>query len=82
MDITPSVPKPFGDIGAIDGSFAPLEDIPYADDDDPSSGWISGKWNKDGPVLYKINPSTGERDLTPDEENAKWASKWLKKIQT
>ena len=39
----PSVPKPFGDIGAIDGSFAPLEDIPYADDDDPSSGWISGK---------------------------------------
>jgi iduronate 2-sulfatase len=74
----PSVPKPFGDIGAIDGSFAPLEDIPYADDDDPSSGWISGKWNKDGPVPFKINLTTGERDLTPDEENAKWAANWLK----
>jgi iduronate 2-sulfatase len=74
----PSVPKPFGDIGAIDGSFAPLEDIPYADDDDPSSGWISGKWNRDGPVPFKINLTTGERDLTPDEENAKWAANWLK----
>ena len=74
----PSVPKPFSNIGAIDGSYAALENIPYANDGDPSSGWVSGKFNKDGQVPFKIDPSTGERDLIPDEENAKWASDWLK----
>jgi iduronate 2-sulfatase len=29
-------------------------------------------------VPFKINLTTGERDLTPDEENAKWAANWLK----
>jgi iduronate 2-sulfatase len=74
----PSVPKPFSNIGAIDGSFAALENIPYENDGDPSSGWVSGKFNKNGQVPFKIDLSTGERDLTPDEENAKWASNWLK----
>ncbi|VGO16444.1 Arylsulfatase [Pontiella desulfatans] len=62
----PGVPKPFWDIGSVDGSWGALEDIPYADEDKPGSGWIYGDWSK----LKRFNPET---DLTPDEMNAEWA---------
>ncbi|VGO19753.1 Choline-sulfatase [Pontiella sulfatireligans] len=62
----PSVPKPFWDIGAVDGSWGALEDVPYADDGNPESGWIYGDWSKLTPM--------GSGDPTPDERNAAWAA--------
>ena len=62
----PSVPKPFWDIGSVDGSWGALEDIPYADDGNPQSGWIYGDWSKVKPM----KPG----DPTPDERNAAWAA--------
>jgi arylsulfatase A-like enzyme len=61
----PGVPKPFWDIGSVDGSWGALEDVPYADDGNPESGWIYGDWSK----LKPMKPG----DPTPDELNASWA---------
>ncbi len=36
----------WNNIGAVDGSFAVLEDIPFADDGNHQSGWIYGDWVK------------------------------------
>ena len=63
----PSVPKPFNDIGCIDGSFASLGDVPKGA---PGSGWITG-WTR--PKLLDFSDANPDRDLTPDEVNAKWA---------
>jgi iduronate 2-sulfatase len=71
----PSVPKPFGDIGAVDGSFAMLEDLPYADDGNPESGWIYGEW---GQQVKPFNPAT---DPTPDERNAAWAADRIRQFE-
>ncbi|RMD75497.1 MAG: hypothetical protein D6820_14620, partial [Lentisphaerae bacterium] len=70
----PSVPEPFRSIGPVDGSFAPLEDIPFANDNNPKSGWIYGTWGKIRP--FQVRPD-GTRSLTPDEINAKWAAERL-----
>ncbi len=77
----PSVPMPYGSIGAIDGSYAMLEDVPYADDDNPKSGWIYGRYNKDGAIPFKVYPD-GTTDLTPDQLNAKWAAERIQKFAT
>ena len=66
-----SVPKPFWDIGAVDGSWGALEDIPYADDDNPTSGWIYGNWSRISPFRVGVDP-------TPDERNAAWAAERIK----
>lgn len=72
----PSVPSPFADIpNRIDGSFAPFEDIPYADDDNPLSGWVYGDESEGlKPFHYA---SDGSGSPTPDERNADWAEKRL-----
>ena len=67
----PSVPEPYRSIGAVDGSYAPLSDVPYADDDDPNTGWIYGDWDNIKPLKYR---SEEDRDPTPDERNANWAA--------
>jgi iduronate 2-sulfatase len=77
----PSVPMPYGSIGAIDGSYAMLEDVPFADDDNPKSGWIYGRYNKDGAIPFKVHPD-GTMDLTPDELNAKWAENRIQQFAT
>ncbi len=74
----PSVPEPFRSIGPVDGSFAPLEDVPFADDGNPASGWVYGKkrWDpstkkkRERPFKYT---SPEKRNPTPDERNAAWA---------
>jgi len=71
----PSVPQPFGSIGPVDGSYAPLSDVPFADDNDPTSGWIYGTWGKTTPLRYT---SEDDRAPTPDERNAKWAAQRIK----
>lgn len=65
----PSVPEPFRSIGAVDGSFAPLSDVPFGGKE--GKGWIYGTWGKAKPPRYA---SEDDRDPTPDERNAQWAA--------
>lgn len=71
----PAVPEPFSEIGPVDGSFAPLDDVPFAEDDDPRTGWIYGTWGKTDPMRYD---GPNDRDPTPDERNARWAANRLR----
>jgi len=68
----PSVPEPFRSIGAVDGSFAPLSDVPFAGDGDPNKGWIYGTWGKVDRMRYV---SETDRAPTPDERNSAWAAR-------
>jgi iduronate 2-sulfatase len=71
----PSVPKPFNDIGCIDGSFASLGDVPKGA---KGSGWVTG-W---GPAkLLDFSEDNPNRDLTADEKNAKWAIQKIKEFE-
>lgn len=67
----PSVPQPYRSIGAIDGSFAPLSDVPYRDDPDGSKGWIYGTWGDEIHPFHYVDEEN--RSPTPDERNAAWA---------
>lgn len=73
----PSVPEPFRGIGAVDGSFAALDDVPFANDGDPQTGWIYGTWGKTVPLRYT---DEHDRDPTPDERNAAWAAYRIKQF--
>lgn len=74
----PAVPKPFADIGAIDGSYGSLANVPYADDDDSMTGWVYGAWGKPQKALrYQ---SETNRDRTPDEMVGDWAVKRIKQF--
>ena len=79
----PSVAEPFRSIGAIDGSFGSLADVPFADDprqpdaDKPGSGWIYGGWQSVRPFRYA---GPDDRDLTPDERVARWAARRLERF--
>ncbi len=65
----PSVPEPFRSIGPVDGSFAPLSDVPFGGQG--GRGWIYGTWGKVEPLRYR---DEDDRDPTPDERNAAWAA--------
>ncbi|MHC4249846.1 MAG: sulfatase [Planctomycetota bacterium] len=71
----PSVPAPFSMIGAVDGSFGPLSDVPFAGE--TGKGWIYGTWGKTIPMRYA---SANDRDPTPDERNADWAAERIAKF--
>ncbi len=73
----PSVPQPFGSIGSVDGSYAPLSDVPYRSDGDDNKGWIYGTWGK----VQKLNyVDEDNRDPTPDERNALWAEQKINEL--
>jgi arylsulfatase A-like enzyme len=72
----PSVPQLFGSIGYVDGSFAPLSDLPYGPNPENNKGWIYGTWK-----INKFNYVNEEnRDPTPDERNAAWAANKIKEF--
>jgi len=71
----PSVPRPFRSIGAVDGSFAPLSDVPFGGTD--GKGWIYGRWDETQPFRYV---SDDDRSPTPDERNAQWAADRIQKF--
>ena len=75
----PSVPQPFRSIGDIDGSYAPLSDVPVFPDSEiknENMGWAySGK--DDIPFNYI---DENNRDLTPDELHAHWAAKRINEM--
>jgi arylsulfatase A-like enzyme len=72
----PSVPEAFRKINNVDGSFAPLSDIPVFDDVESGleSGWSYGP----RPFRY-VNDS--DRDLMPDEMHANWAVEKIKELE-
>ncbi len=71
----PSVPQPFRGIGPVDGSFAPLSDLPFGPDPAGGRGWIYGTWGKVQPFRYV---DEDDRDPTPDERNAAWAEEKIR----
>ncbi|HUU91601.1 MAG TPA: sulfatase [Phycisphaerae bacterium] len=75
----PSVPEPFRSIGPVDGSFAPISDVPSVPPSDEApgyTGWIdTPDWKTRRPLRYV---SETDRDLLPDERCAQWA---VEKIQ-
>ena len=73
----PSVPQPFNSIGHVDGSFAPLSDVPYNPNQKDNRGWIYGTWGKVNKFKYVDEDN---RDPTPDERNAAWAEKRIKEF--
>ena len=72
----PTVPQPFRSIGAIDGSFGPLSDVPYRDD--PDKGWIYGTYGDEVQRFHYTDEN--DRSLTPDERNAEWAVERLREF--
>jgi arylsulfatase A-like enzyme len=65
----PSVPEPFRGVNNVDGSFAPLSDIPVIKDSTGAlveTGWTYGPY----PFRY-VNDN--DRDPMPDEMHADWA---------
>ena len=72
----PSVPEPFRSVGALDGSFAPLSDVPTVNG---NVGWFDkvSHWPKYEVKPFKYN-SDDDRDLMPDEVKAQDAIKFLK----
>lgn len=73
----PNVPEAFGAIGALDGTYAPLSDVPTTKG---AKGWgnVTQVWPKLLMEPFKYNNET-DRDLTPDEINANIVENWLKK---
>ena len=67
----PSVPQPFNSIGPVDGSFAPLDAVPFQG----KGGWGYGKNWQYSPMRYVTD---SDRDPTPDERNADWAAARLR----
>ena len=63
----PTVPSPFNEIGAIDGSFGRLSEGGYSEGDRRNKGWING-WDETG-FRYK---NERYRNLLPDEHHARW----------
>ncbi|WP_212193243.1 sulfatase [Carboxylicivirga sediminis] len=77
----PSVPQPFRSIGDIDGSYAPLSDIPRFNENETmgdNAGWAYSA--KDGKVFKYVDERN--RDLLPDELHARWAAKRIKEMDT
>lgn len=64
----PTVPKPFADIGQVDGSFGRLSDVGFSSGKKGEKGFVYGWSNK--PMRY-VNDT--DRDLMQDELHAKWA---------
>jgi arylsulfatase A-like enzyme len=75
----PSGPEPFRSIGALDGTFTRLSDVPDvpATKDYPGhKGWYNNLEQKD---FRYVNEN--DRDLLPDEENAVWTANKIKELE-
>lgn len=77
----PSVPEPYRSIGPIDGSFAPLSDVPTFPDSiskGNKSGWLYTRGKTD----FLEYTDENNRGLMPDEMHAQWAAKRIKEMET
>lgn len=73
----PSVSLPFRSAGMVDGSFAPLSDVPDVPPEGDAPGY-KGWWAGSGPFRY-INEV--DRDLMPDEQNADWVISKIREME-
>lgn len=77
----PSVPEPFRSIGHVDGTFAPLSDVPRMPKSKEApgfNGWMDQpKWNVCKPLRYV---SETDRDPLPDERYAAWAVAQIRRL--
>ena len=72
----PTVPAPYREIGAVDGSFGPLVNLTEIKSPGGKPlAWQTGGWARQREL--KIHSQT-DRDLTADELNGKWAVDQLK----
>ena len=71
----PDVPQPFAEIGAIDGSYGSIESA--ISKQTKNEHWFSGDWRF---IKTPFNFEGPNRDLTPDELNAKWVSERIEKL--
>jgi arylsulfatase A-like enzyme len=77
----PSVPEPYRSIGAVDGSYAPLSDVPWFPDsisEGNKTGWY---YNTPGKNDFLEYTDDNHRDLMPDEMHAQWAIKRIKEME-
>ena len=77
----PSVPEPFRSIGAVDGSFAPLSDVPRLPktaDAPGHTGWVDRpRWDQIRHLRYD---GPDDRDPMPDERCTAWALAQLERL--
>ena len=73
----PDIPKPFSEIGQIDGSFGPFKNISNLVVDGEKIRWAYG--GSRGYKEFKY-VSEDDRDLTPDEINAQWAENKINEL--
>ena len=74
----PDVPAPYREIGPIDGSFGPLENLAGRNfADGKSYSWQTGNWR--GTRTLRVD-SGEDRDMTADELNGKWAVDKLREL--
>lgn len=76
----PSVPEPFRSIGPIDGSFAPISDVPTfpeSESEGGQTGWLYTRGKED----FLNYTDENNRDLLPDEMHAQWAAEKIKKLE-
>jgi arylsulfatase A-like enzyme len=78
----PNVPQPYRSIGAVDGSFSPIEVTPIFSEEEQGenkSGWrYEGDWSKTNKYFNCEDANT--RDLLPDEMHAQWAAKRISEM--
>lgn len=74
----PDVPRPYRDIGPVDGSFGPLINLEgrFSKEGKPLQ-WQTGGWNRQRQLKVK---DQNNRDFTADELNGQWAVENLQKI--
>jgi arylsulfatase A-like enzyme len=75
----PDVPRPYYDIGSIDGSLGPLVDLSgRTDDNGKAIEWIYG-YQREGTIPMRY-VNDDDRDPTPDEQNATWTAKKIQSL--
>ncbi|RLA53809.1 MAG: hypothetical protein DRR42_03650 [Gammaproteobacteria bacterium] len=76
----PSVPEPFRSIGPIDGSFAPISDVPSFPENESGNGKTGWLYNI-GTEDFLNYTDEQNRDLLPDEMHAQWAAKKIRALE-
>jgi arylsulfatase A-like enzyme len=75
----PSVPEPFRSIGPVDGSYAPLSDVPVFHDS-ISGGNQTGWLYTPGRDEFLEYTDENNRGLMPDEMHARWAAERIREM--
>ncbi|MCP4046148.1 MAG: sulfatase [Gammaproteobacteria bacterium] len=72
----PNVPEPFRNINVVDGSFAPLSDVPQFDNSGPVKH--TPGWGYPSGTFHYV--SEDDRDRLPDEQHATWAAEHIAQL--